>query len=128
MGRVAPVRADDAGLDEPLHVGLDRERDDVGVEPRLDGAALLARGAERGLEADVLARVGLLELGDDLVVDDLGGRVRDERESCAEPPPPEAPASGVFRAAAAGDREAGDGREQAEAGEWVRTSVARSSE
>ena len=78
--RRVPVGGDLAGVDEARHVGLGRERDDVGSEAGLDGARLVAGGAVGRLEADVSAVRGLLEVGDDLVVDDLGRGVRDERE------------------------------------------------
>src|SRR3954466_2065537 len=45
--RVGPVLGDEAGLDETVHVGGERERHDVRRQPRLDGAALIAGGAER---------------------------------------------------------------------------------
>ena len=48
---LVPARVDEAGVDERGDVGLEREVDDVGREPLLDGAALLAGG-----------RVGLLEV------------------------------------------------------------------
>ena len=60
--------------------GSSENVDDVGLLAGLDRAALVAGGAEGGLEADALAGRGLLEVGDDLVVDDLGRRVGDERE------------------------------------------------
>jgi hypothetical protein len=80
-GRDPPVLGalvDQAGLDEAVEVGLERERDDVGLLAGLDGAALVTGRAEGGLEGRAAARLGLLELRDDLVVDDLGGRVGDE--------------------------------------------------
>ena len=74
---------DDPRLDEAGHVGLDREADDVGLLAGLDGAALVAGGAEGRLEADALAGRGLLEVGDDLVVDDLrASSTRRARASC----------------------------------------------
>ena len=42
------------GVDEPRDVGLERERDHVGGQAGLDGAALLARGAVRLLEVTPL--------------------------------------------------------------------------
>ena len=75
---VLPGRVDEAGVDEPRHVGLGRERDDVGLLAGLDGTRLVAGGAEGGLEADALALGCLPEGRDQLVVDDLRGRVRDE--------------------------------------------------
>src|SRR3954451_15853377 len=43
--RARPVLADEPVADEPLHVGREGERDDVGGEAGLDRAALVARGA-----------------------------------------------------------------------------------
>ena len=77
---VLPRRVDQAGVDEPGHVGLGGERDDVGLLAGLDGARLVAGGAERRLELDPLALRRLAEGGDDLVVDDLRRGVRDERQ------------------------------------------------
>ena len=53
-----PGRADDVRLDQAGHVGLERELDDVGRQAGLDGAALVARGAVRLGERDVLAGSG----------------------------------------------------------------------
>ena len=39
FGPSLPVRVDDAGVDEPRHVGLGRERHDVGLLAGLDRAA-----------------------------------------------------------------------------------------
>ena len=50
-----PVVGDEAGLHQPRHVGLGRERHDVGLQAGLDRAALVAGGAEGRLEADALA-------------------------------------------------------------------------
>ena len=47
---------DEPGLDQARHVGLEREGDDVGGQAGLDGAALVARGAEGLREGDALAR------------------------------------------------------------------------
>ena len=62
---VLPVLGDQAGVDETLHVGLEGEVHDVGVEAALDGAALVAGGAVRRLEGDALAVGGPLELLED---------------------------------------------------------------
>ena len=70
-GRVAG----EARVHQPGHVGLDGEGDVVGLLAGLDGAALVARGAERGLEGDPGPGPRPGELGDDLVVDDLRRRV-----------------------------------------------------
>ena len=43
-------------LDQPRHVRLEREGDDVGVQAGLDRAALVAGGAVRLVELDSLAR------------------------------------------------------------------------
>jgi hypothetical protein len=77
--RVLPGRVDEAGVDQAGHVRLGGEGDVVGLLAALDGAALVAGGAEGGLEADGLALRRLVEVRDDLVVDDLRGRVRDQR-------------------------------------------------
>src|SRR4051794_527139 len=103
--RVGPVLGDEAGLDETVHVGGERERHDVRRQPRLDGAALIAGGAERLLEADAGARLRLAERGDDLVVDDLRRGVGDERQlrlraAAGRGAARRAAASGVVRAAA----------------------------
>ena len=90
--------------------GSIEKRDDVGLQAGLDGAALVAGGAEGGLEPDALALGGLLEVGDDLVVDDLGGRVGDERQLGAAARPTRPSGSAVRRvggAAAAGRDEGG---------------------
>src|SRR5688572_713598 len=98
---LVPVRVDQARLDQPRDVGLERERDDVGVEPRLDGPALLA-GRRVGLvEVDAGAGVRVLESRDDFLVGLAGGRVGDEGERAAA----SRRAGGVVAAAAAGGRE-----------------------
>ena len=51
-----------------LHVGLEREVDDVGLLAADHGAGLVAGGAVGLLERDVLAVGGLVEVGDDLLV------------------------------------------------------------
>jgi hypothetical protein len=58
-GRVLPALVDQARVDEPRHVGLDRERDVVGGQAGLDGAALVAGCAVGRLELDAPA-LGLL--------------------------------------------------------------------
>ena len=99
-----------------VDVGLDRERHDVGLQPGLDGAALVAGGAERRLEADALAGVGLLEGRDDLVVDDLRASSRRRARSCRSSPRTAAasPRGGRVAGAAAA---AGDGERDGERGE-----------
>ena len=42
-----PLGVDDAGGDELVHVGCQRQRDDIGVEACLDRPRLLAGGAVR---------------------------------------------------------------------------------
>ena len=75
-----PVLGDDVGLDQAGDVRLEREGDDVGLQPVLDGAALVARGAVGLGEGDVLALRGLLEGLDDVGVGRLRRGVRDQRE------------------------------------------------
>ena len=70
---------------------------------------------------DALAGVGLLEAGDDLVVDDLRRRVGDERRASPSPCPPRRArraAAGVLvgRAAAAGRHESGEDGDDSEQG------------
>ena len=67
-------------LDELVHVGSERQRGDVEVEPGLDRAHLLARRAVGLREADVVAGRRLLEQRDELSVRLAGGRVGDEAE------------------------------------------------
>src|SRR4029078_12391965 len=80
---------------------------------RLDGAALVSRGAEGLRERDAPARRGLAEARDDLVVDDLRRGVGDERElgrAAARGGRGDAVASvRVVSAAAPGHRGGGDG-------------------
>src|SRR3954469_10639988 len=114
--RARPVLGDEPVLDEAVHVRRERERHDVGGEARLHRAALVARGAVGLAERHAVAGRGLLEAGDDLVVDDLRGRVRDERElglgaAAARAGARGAAAGGVGRAAARGQRQGGDGGE-----------------
>ena len=59
---------DDALVDQAGHVGLQREVDLVGLLAGDDGAALVAGGAVRALELDVLAGVGVVEGVDDALV------------------------------------------------------------
>src|SRR3954447_5433102 len=81
LGRcVGPVVRDQPALDETVHVGRERERDDVGRQPGLDRAALVAGRAEGLLERDAASGLRPLEAGDDLVVDDLRGGGGEERE------------------------------------------------
>ena len=116
VGAVLPGRLDQAGVDQPGHVRLGGERDDVGLLARLDGAGLVAGGAERGLELDALALRRLVEVGDDLVVDDLRGRVCDERQralrAVAAGRGSVVPSVRLIRSAAAADGHQGGGREQ----------------
>ena len=77
-----PVLRDDAGLDQARHVGLERERDDVGAQAGLDGAALLAGGPVGLLEGDALARTAAVEV-DQLRVRLARGRVGDEADVAA---------------------------------------------
>ena len=57
---------DQAGLDQPGHVGLEREGDDVGGQAGGDRAALVARGAVGLVKLHALAGGGLLEGRDQL--------------------------------------------------------------
>src|SRR4051794_16445088 len=121
--RVRPGLVDEAGLDEPVHVGSERERDDVGRKPGLDGAALVAGGAEGLPEADAGALLGLAECRDDLVVDHLRRGVGDERQLClgaaaggAARARAGATARGVVRTAARGGQQR-DGDRNGEEGE-----------
>src|SRR5207244_304209 len=67
-------------LHERRDVGLERERDDVGVEPGGDGSALLTGGAVGLGERNAVPGRGLLEGRDQLSVRILGRRVGDEGE------------------------------------------------
>src|SRR4051794_37927594 len=120
--RARPVLGDEPVFDEAVHVRRERERHDVGGEARLDRAALVTGGAVGLAEADAVAGRRLLEAGDDLVVDDLRGRVRDERElglraAAARASARGAAAGGVGGAAARGQRQGGDGDECGERSE-----------
>ncbi len=79
----APVRVDEARVDEPGDVAVECEVDDVGRQAGLDGPALLAGGAVGLLELDALALRGLLEGGNDRLVGLLRGRIGDERQLAA---------------------------------------------
>ena len=79
------------GLDQLVHVGRQRQGDDVGLEAGLDGAGLVAGGAVGLLEPDVLAVGGLLEGGDDLLVRLLRRRVGDRLSVPALPEESELP-------------------------------------
>ena len=83
VGVVLPVLGDQAGVDETLHVGLEGEVDDVGVEAALDRAALVTGGAVGRLERDALALVGPLELLEDRLVGGLQHGVADQAELVA---------------------------------------------
>ena len=50
----SPSSVDEAGADEVVDVRCERERNEVGLEPRLDRAGLLSRGAVGLREVDVL--------------------------------------------------------------------------
>src|SRR3954464_12539746 len=120
--RARPVLGDEPVLDEAVHVRRERERHDVGGEARLDRSALVARGAVGLAERHAVSGRRLLEAGDHLVVDDLRGRVRDERElglraAAARASARGAAAGGVGRAAARGQRQGGDGDECGERSE-----------
>ena len=72
------------GVDQALHVGLERELDDVGRLAGLDRTALVAGRSERVGEVDVLAVGRVLEARlEALLVDLLRSRVRDEVEGAA---------------------------------------------
>src|SRR5204863_2381853 len=77
--RGGPVRRHQPVLDQPRDVGLQRERHDVRGQPRLDRPALVARRPVGLRERHALALRRLAERGDQLVVDDLRGRVGDKR-------------------------------------------------
>src|SRR3954453_2401049 len=75
-----PVGRDEVRLHEARDVRGERERHDVGRQPGLDRAALVARGAVGRAERRALSIGGCRELRRKLVVDDLRGRVGDERQ------------------------------------------------
>ena len=75
-----PVGVHQAGLDQLVHVGGQRERDDVGLQAALDGAGLLARGAVGLVERHALSFRAAGERGEDLGVGLAGSGVGDERE------------------------------------------------
>ncbi len=75
-----PLRVDLARGDELVHVGGERQRDDVGVEARLHRSRLLTGRAVGLREVDVLAGRGLLEQRDELPVGLARGGVGDEVE------------------------------------------------
>ncbi len=79
-GSLVPVGRDDVRLHQARDVGRERERDDVGRQAGLDRAALVAGGAVGRAERRALAARRGGELRGELVVDDLRGRVGDERE------------------------------------------------
>src|SRR5215218_10018918 len=113
---VRPVLGDDPGLDQLVDVGREAQRDEVGREPRLDRARLVARASVGLRELHVLARGRLVEGRDQLSVGLLRRRVRDERDLAAV-----AVAAGGLAfcggpAAAAHDRKAEHGEQEPEDG------------
>jgi len=76
----APVRVDQAGVDEQVHVVAGGEEDEVRLEAVRDGARLVGRGAVRLVEADAAAVRRLLPGLDDLAHHRLRRRVADERK------------------------------------------------
>src|SRR6266540_740151 len=84
VGVLVPVLGNLARVHNPLHVGVEREMDDVGRLARLDGPRLVAGARERGGERRAVALRGLLEGGNQLVgVDALRGGVGDEADLAA---------------------------------------------
>ena len=81
---VPVVLGDEAGVDEPGHVGLERQVDDVGGLAGLDRARLIAGGAERVRELDVGADVFWKSGSRAPLVDLLRGRVGDEVDVAAD--------------------------------------------
>src|SRR5579884_429263 len=80
VGLAAPVRVDEALVDEQVHVVAGREEDDVGPEAVRDRARLVGRRAVGLAERDALPGGGLLERLDDLPQHGLRGGVGDEGE------------------------------------------------
>ena len=84
VGPGVPVGLDQPGLDQRLHVALEREHRDVGVEPRGDRPGLGAGGVVRLLEPDVAAGLALplgRERGQQAVVERLADhRIGPDRE------------------------------------------------
>src|SRR5919106_563644 len=126
-----PVRGDESRVDEPRDVGLERERDHVRVEARLDRPALLARGRVGLLEVDARTGRSLLEGRDDLLVGLARRRVGDEREGAAA-----SGGAGGVAAAAAGGRDCEDEDYERREGEgsggasvaachWIETPLSR---
>ena len=94
---VVPLRVDEAGVDEQVHVVAGREEDDVGLEAVRDRARLVGRGAVGLAEGDAVAVRRLLPGLDDLPHHGLRRRVADEGEVGA--------AGGRARAGGEGERE-----------------------
>jgi hypothetical protein len=95
-----PTRRHDLGVDQPLHVGLERELDDVSFETGGHCAALVAGGPIGLGELDVLAGRRGLEGLDDLFVRRLRRGVGDQAQLDRA-----ATAGGSRRTAAAGQRQ-----------------------
>src|SRR5918997_214426 len=82
---VGPVGVDDPRLDELVDVGREGQRDDVGRQPGLDRAGLVAGSAVGLRELHALALGSLVEGRDQLAVRLLGRRVGDQRDLAAAP-------------------------------------------
>ena len=82
-----PVVRDEPGVLDRLHVGVERQRHDVGREPVHDVLRLRRAAAERRREDDLLAVVLVgpvsLERRDELAVDVVDVAVRGERDDRA---------------------------------------------
>src|SRR6266516_1414856 len=80
VGLLLPLRIDDAGLRELIHVRGEGELDDVGLEARDDRPRLVARGPIGLGERDAVAVGRLPERGDEGRVRVARSRVRDEAQ------------------------------------------------
>ena len=88
---VLPVLGDEALVDQAGHVGLERVVHVVGLLAGHDGAALVAGGAVRALELDVLAGVGVLEGVEDALVGRLEDREAHDVDRSRQRLPDESP-------------------------------------
>src|SRR5437764_1425368 len=80
---LVPVRVHEPGLHDLVHVGRERELDDVRGEARHNGPCLVAGGAEGLAEGHALAGRRLLESRDELAVGLLRRRVGHEGDLAA---------------------------------------------
>ena len=80
VGLLVPLAVDQPCLDERVHVGPEREGDDVGLEAGLHRPRLVAGGAVRLGEAHAASRRRALEHRDQLRVRLARRRVGDERQ------------------------------------------------